>query len=383
MHHISPIRVLAAAAALLVLAGTAAAQNVLLNPGFELNPPATPGNHVGHPITPWNLGPGPQTNVVQVDGPGGFNYGNDGPESDASAPGAGIAQHYLDIVGDANLLWQTFTPRCSGAIEFGGAFSTRDDSPGHGSITIHQGNGSGGTALATIPVSVAGGQSATNPWTKVGSTVALAANTVYSFVVVMDDELNLDDAYVRYVTACEPPDPCCPPFNSAVLKEMLTYQGSGSINAPYTLEFQPATAFSSQMQAYINYLNVVNPAIQQITIHFRMHDAGTGTNPVLGPMIGNDHWVTWQAGALPAMSPLPFTPFFQSPPETLLVNTWYVIHTGMYLEGGQHFFPDSCAVNEIAVRVQVQGFPLKAVKVLQVRTASGAILERPLVQRPN
>jgi len=35
------------------------------------------------------------------------------------------------------------------------------------------------------------------------------------------------------------------------------------------------------------------------------------------------------------------------------VNTWYMVHTGTYLENGQKFFPDTCANNEINVRFQV------------------------------
>ncbi|HYU34458.1 MAG TPA: hypothetical protein VEW48_20085 [Thermoanaerobaculia bacterium] len=37
----------------------------------------------------------------------------------------------------------------------------------------------------------------------------------------------------------------------------------------------------------------------------------------------------------------------------MVVGTWYRVHTGIYLENGQVFFPDTCAVNEIWVRVQV------------------------------
>ena len=78
---------------LLIAASTAAdAQNLMSNPGFEDNPPSSYGNNTGHSIAPWIVTGASGTNVVKVDGPGGFNYGNSGAESDLSAPGAGIDQ---------------------------------------------------------------------------------------------------------------------------------------------------------------------------------------------------------------------------------------------------------------------------------------------------
>src|SRR5262245_57488098 len=89
-----------ALAALLLLgglSGTAGASgNLIQNPGFEDSPPSSFGNNIGWSISPWVVGGGSAPNVVKVDGPGGYNYTNLGPESDASAPGSGVAQHYLD-----------------------------------------------------------------------------------------------------------------------------------------------------------------------------------------------------------------------------------------------------------------------------------------------
>ena len=98
----------------------ASAQNLIANPGFENNPPANNGNNIGHGVSPWTLGPGNQSNVVKVDGPGGFNYGNGGPQSDASnngaGAGAGVQQHYLDIASGANDFYQSFqVPLCGSA----------------------------------------------------------------------------------------------------------------------------------------------------------------------------------------------------------------------------------------------------------------------------
>lgn len=151
-------------------------------------------------------------------------------------------------------------------------------------------------------------------------------------------------------------NPCCPPWNRDRLAEMLFYQGSGSISDPYTLKFQPTAALKSQMQAYIDYLRSTNPAMQAITIDWRLHDQGTGTAPStpLGPQVGVTAFTTWSSpgSGNPAISGDPT--FFSLPtPFPMLVGTWYRVHTGIYLENGQAFFPDTCAENEIWVRVQV------------------------------
>lgn len=359
---------------------TAAGQpNVLVNGGFESNPPPNFGNNIPWSIAPWTLGTGQQANVVKVDGPGGFNYGISGPESDASAPGPGIAQHYLDIADGSNRFYQSFTPPCVGEVRFGGAFSTRANLPGTGSIEIRQGVGFGGPLVATTnPVSLPGGNSRTDPWTNVSSTAQVSAFQTYSFVVSMDNNLNFDNAFVRYITNCESPDPCCPPWNASRLEEMLIYQGSGGITAPFTLKFQPTALFSTQMQNYIDFVNSMNPAIQQITIHFRLHDGGTGATPVMGLQIAPDQWITWTA----APGPPPPTPtWFTAPPLT--VNHWWYVHTGMYIEGGHRWFDDKCANNDVAIRIQVQQAAQKsggAAAVLQIRRPDGRIVERPLAR---
>jgi hypothetical protein len=183
-----------------------AAGNVLVNGDFESNPPPNLGNNIGWPITPWVLGPSGQTsNVVKVDGQ--YNYGTNGPWSDASGSAAGVKRHYLDIADGANDFYQPFTPPCTGRVEFGGFFSTRANSSGTASIKIVQGAGTG--TSPTLPVigvtntiNLPGGNSAKDPWTPASFTANLTAGTTYSFVVTMDNNMNFDEAYVRYKTDC-------------------------------------------------------------------------------------------------------------------------------------------------------------------------------------
>jgi hypothetical protein len=184
-------------------------QQLIVNPDFETNIPPNNGNNIGWPITPWILGSGNAPNVVKVDGPGGYDYGTRGPGSDASAPGTGIAQHYLDITDGANDFYQSFTvPLCSNGSATpnatyvtSGAFSTRDNIAGIGSIFIRSGVGLGG---ATVPgslnaVTLAANTTTTGGWTVVGSTVALVTGQTYSFGVAMDNFVNFDNGTVTFL----------------------------------------------------------------------------------------------------------------------------------------------------------------------------------------
>ena len=172
---------------------------------------------------------------------------------------------------------------------------------------------------------------------------------------------------VKDCATTTPIDPCCPPWNKDLLKDMMFYQGSGSISAPYTLKFQPTTALKNQMQAYINYLHSVNPAINGITIDWRLHDQGTANTPAppYGPQIGPTVFTTWNTttGGNPIFS---HPGFFNLPtPYPMQVGTWYMVHTGIYLENGQKFFPDKCANNEIYFRIQVLSAKTKSAPVLE------------------
>jgi hypothetical protein len=184
--------------------------------------------------------------------------------------------------------------------------------------------------------------------------------------------------------SCAPPavvDPCCPPWTAQRLEDMLFYRGSGGIAAPYTLQFEPTNELKAQIQAYIDYPNALDPGITQITIQFRLHDAGAGATPLSGAQVGSSHYVTWGAGGNgePTNGAVDF---FSLGPESMQVNHWYRVHTGIYIDNpGKQFFPQKCANNDVDVRIQVQ--PVAAREgagraVLQLRTADGHILEKPL-----
>lgn len=186
-------------------------------------------------------------------------------------------------------------------------------------------------------------------------------------------------------------NPCCPPINPNVVAENLVYKGSGSISAPYTLKFQPTATFKNQMQAYINYVNTMNPAINKITVEWRLHDQGTGSVPMTfptgsspgnnGPLVESD-WTTWTAGGAGNPTIAGVSNFFGTSTGTLAsqfpmkINNWYMIHTGTYFENGGTFFSKECAENDIFVRIQVLGIAKGANPVLELRDAKGENIGR-------
>lgn len=199
--------------------GTAAfAQvNLIENPGFEDNPPPRFGNNIGAPIDPWILGDGDRPNVVAVDGPGGFNYTNRGPESDADpATGAGVRQHYFDVASGASRFFQSFTvPVCGGtgttggSYSYGGSFSSRDNIANtSGIIEIHEGVGLNSAALvpgSTLTAVIPNTPSGSTPWTTVSSTITLEYGVTYSYVVDMGNPVNFDQAFLFLLGAnCAP-----------------------------------------------------------------------------------------------------------------------------------------------------------------------------------
>lgn len=173
-------------------------------------------------------------------------------------------------------------------------------------------------------------------------------------------------------------NPCCPPWNADLLAQTMSYAGSGGISGNYTLTFSPSTV-NSQMQAYIEYLNSVNPGITSITIAFALYDQGTGTVPVTnnGTQIAGNYWMTWTANgpSNPSASPTSPNPnFFQGFP--MQVGTWYMVHTGIFLNDGQRFFPDDCANNDIQVRIQVLQKARGSNPILEIRNKKGETIRR-------
>ena len=183
------------------------AQNIIVNGGFENNPPAALGNNLGHSVTPWIL-TGGGTNVVKVDGPGGVVYGSpteSGPQSDATLAGAGVRRHYLDINGSSASFYQAFTvPFCSNGATTNtatytirGYISSRDSLTGTGTIALRAGTGLAGAVVTGSSVTINTPVQTTNKTWQLGTaTVTPVPGQTYSFVVSMNDGANFDEASV-------------------------------------------------------------------------------------------------------------------------------------------------------------------------------------------
>ncbi|HEV7646380.1 MAG TPA: hypothetical protein VGO50_20770 [Pyrinomonadaceae bacterium] len=189
-------------------------------------------------------------------------------------------------------------------------------------------------------------------------------------------------------------DPCCPPINPRVVKDQLVYRGSGPISSPYTLKFQPSpltsamTSFNNSMQAYLNYVSFLSLGANAMTSEWRLHYQGTGTIPMTwpggsspgnnGPLLDRA-WTTWTAGGSgPVLAGTPNFFGSASGPNQfpMLPNTWYMIHTGTYFEGGIEFFDHECADNDFFVNVRVLELAGRTNPVLEIRDAKGEIIER-------
>ena len=278
------------------ISAVASAQNVLVNADFESSPPSTCANHFPGSISPWVFGSGSPPNWVTVDGGSSCHYGNNGPKSDASAPGAGIKQHYLDIKGGSNDFYQSFTPQCSGMVFFGGSFSTRADSSGTASVTLRQGVGTSGTIVGqTNTITLPAGNSENDPWTPVSYNVPITAGTTYSFIVHMDNNMNFDNGFVRYELACgdttSPVTTCCPPVDKPMVQGMFMHQGNaaGPYLQPLDTTSAATTSFVTGLNAYLAYLHVVCPRTVTLKAEFFTGPVAVpvGSGPA-GPLVGTD-----------------------------------------------------------------------------------------------
>lgn len=149
---------------------------------------------------------------------------------------------------------------------------------------------------------------------------------------------------------------CCPPWNKEVLGKTMQYKGTGGISDPYTLVWNPSALFQSQMQAYLNYIGLLNQCVTKMSMEFRLHNQGTGATPNIGgwgPMIGSIGYVSFTKNTtgVSTLSNLP-APISLFPANGMLPNIWYAITTGIYHDCGQQFFGKDCAENTIYVRVQ-------------------------------
>jgi hypothetical protein len=139
---------------------------------------------------------------------------------------------------------------------------------------------------------------------------------------------------------------CCPPFDKTILEKSLKIEQSGGITSPYTVKFQTSASVCNQMQAYINYYNLLNPTCNKLVMQI-MADPSIGPGlPNTGTRISNN-WYIFTAGSASTtcgeinLSQSWTTSGWDNPAQTPLfeLNKWYKITTWMSFE------PEGCNMN--------------------------------------
>ena len=103
-------------------------------------------------------------------------------------------------------------------------------------------------------------------------------------------------------------NPLCPPWNTALLEGAIDYQGPDMQSGqPYTLQVTVKPAASTSLQAYVNYLHSLNPAITTISLSFALYPLGSGPEPAPSPtsQVGQTNVLTWTWGGVTAPAARP------------------------------------------------------------------------------
>jgi hypothetical protein len=142
-------------------------------------------------------------------------------------------------------------------------------------------------------------------------------------------------------TPCAPSvNPCCPPVTTASVKDQLRLFQPGMVGSNFTFFIIPSAPYTTQFQAYVNYLNAMNPAITTFTVDWVITDQGTGTLPTApaGPTVATaaNQWTCTASGCPPAMPPLGFAGLPLTP------NRWYRVTATPRLNNGLSFWPADC-----------------------------------------
>ncbi len=193
---------LAALALACLAALPAPAAPVLTNGDFEGVPTPGLGNNFGaNYAAPWQVTSG-NINVIKVDGPGPYIYSPGYPalDQDASNPG-NVPQHYLDTQFGEGIVYQVFTPLCSGDVTYGASFSSLQGKPSASSLSIVL-DSDGSIVAPEQSTATAGGNTATNPWSHFSYTATLTAGTAYRFVAKINDWAVVDNAFVKFDDNC-------------------------------------------------------------------------------------------------------------------------------------------------------------------------------------
>ncbi len=241
--------------ACLIAPTNAHAQNLLVDGGFDGAPQTQHGDRFDEDLSPWMFATVSPTAVIQntqnlvaVDGPGGFDYQDRGPESDASSAPAGVTQYYIDSGNIPLYGWQYFTPSCRGTAtasmkvtnreghgEAGPTLTGAEVPPQAGPFTFR--STQGGLAILQVPNQIptfpigfgvspaptaqlvtalkaqfdaekmpfllTAATTQTYPWTPMTFQAPVEAGQLYAFMAELGHSVNMDNASVE--VACDTP----------------------------------------------------------------------------------------------------------------------------------------------------------------------------------
>jgi hypothetical protein len=121
---------------------------------------------------------------------------------------------------------------------------------------------------------------------------------------------------------------CCAPAMSGTLAPQWAQAQSpgGNITSGYGLNFQPTTAFSNQLKAFVNYQKVLDPTFDALVMNVRVFDGGTGPTAVVtgGPIAQGQVMEWFENNPTPQALIQPVAPVINGP---LQPNRWYVFET--------------------------------------------------------
>jgi hypothetical protein len=235
--------------AFLLAVPNAQAQNILVDGGFDGAPQTVHGDRFDQDLAPWMFATVSPTavlqntqNLVAVDGPGGHDYHDRGPESDASGAPAGVTQYYIDSGNIPLYGWQYFTPSCRGTATASMKVTNREGHgepgptrtgaevpPQAGPFTFR--STQGGLAIlqvaseipafpvgfavapaaiaqrvtdlktqfnaAKMPFLLTAGNTQTYPWTPMVVQAPVEAGQLYAFMAELGHSVNMDNASVE------------------------------------------------------------------------------------------------------------------------------------------------------------------------------------------
>ena len=220
-------KIISVALATLCFSASAAAQNLLLNPGFESgnqSPWQTPPN-IPPETYSMNVLDGSVSQISFLDPDQAPNFVvYQSPNDATGVPGHFASASYnfpSQKFDEGGPILQTFIAPCDGVYAYGGFFNRHDSahfpvmdfnsSPG-GGLKIYEGVGVGGTIVSSTDTNTtltgSNGFPTQPEWVHGGQLVSLQQGQIYTFYAWIGGSQFFDEAYVRAVSG-DCADTCC------------------------------------------------------------------------------------------------------------------------------------------------------------------------------